>query len=602
MKKAVRRLAWIVVGIELFWLIAGNLFLNTGLGSWAVSLKPDKFSMQWESGWTLYPGQVNASNLRVQIRTWSTDVELTVDMASTYIPVFPLLGKRLVLDGLQVGTATAVINREVPQGERPAPAKPYPGMTIELRNLSLEKMESLTFNRLKVSGGTASASGSVVMVIRGDKTLKDIQASWESAIISVNDEEFSETVNVNVDGNMTAFSPRKDKGIALLEKVSGTILLEGVVDTLIPLELLFSKIRWIERIDGGGRVKAQLMLDKGRLQPGSVLDIDATALELVALGYIATGSGQVNGHVIEDPNARAAKIDIQFDEFSLARKGIVEPLALGTGLSLSAKIPNLGTLGGLEDIDIVLDIPDSRYPDITVLDDHLPEGLGISISNGNASLKGHIEVVGKSRDATGNIQIQANSLQGMFRSMAFRMDMDLNSKMSGQRLNDLVLGIQGTEFRLFNGVFDNQSVEVEDAWWMTVEVPRGEINLSDPVKMDAEVELSMKDTRALIAMFSEVQDWISRFDGILTINDVAGGAKIRAAERELNIRDLEVHGDKLEMLGELRLSETINDGIFWAKSRIFSAALERIDNTNDWKLINSREWYDDKKQNYWPDQ
>ncbi len=151
-KSTIVKILKVLVAIEIGWLVLGNLFLNTPIGPWAINMKPEKFSMHWESGWTLYPVKVSMQGIRVNIHTWSMDTEIIVDRAETRIRLLPLLSKRLVVDGLKGGTASIILKREVPDGERPEPAKPYPGLTIDFRNASVESIDKFVFNELTVSG------------------------------------------------------------------------------------------------------------------------------------------------------------------------------------------------------------------------------------------------------------------------------------------------------------------------------------------------------------------------------------------------------------------------------------------------------------------
>ena len=599
MKKILVRTIKTLVGIEITWLLLANLFLNTGLGTWAANIKAEKFSMDWDSAWSLYPAHVNASGLTINIHTWTMDVVLRTDSASARVRILPLLGKRVVIDNLKAGTVGVVLVRQVPEGERPAPAKTSPGTLFELRNMEIDSIDQFMFNQLVVSGGKASATGSASFQIRGETGISDIDASWQSANIMFDETELAESLSVNFQGDMAPFFPKKDKGLALLEKLSGEIDIRGFSGSLVPLKLLFPGTKWIERIDGQGEVDINIELESGRLQPGSVIDVAASGLELDFLGFRATGSGQVDAVVSETEGARSSVIDLVFDQFGLQRKGDEDPLVTGKGLSLTARTPELGLVEGLSETELVLEIPNSEIPDVSFLASRLPEAMAVSIDRGKAVLNGQLKVSGKDKEATGKFQLLGHKLGGKFRNMDYEMDLELNSHVSGQQLDDFRVELNGTEFKLFNGVFDNEAVEVDKAWWMTVAVPAGAANLAQPLELEADVDLSMKDTRAIIAMFAEVKEWIRHFDGILTVNDVSGSAKLIAADQKLSVRDLSVNGDKLEFMAQVEMEHGQNNSIFWGKLGILSFGLERINEQTDWKMINGQEWYQQQKAENW---
>lgn len=588
-----------LVGIEVAWLVLANLFLNTGLAPWVTNLKAEKFSLSWESAWTLYPAHIHATGISVNIHTWTMDIVLRTDRADARLRILPLLTKRVVLDNIKAGTVGVALVREVPDGERPALKKTTPGFLIELRNMEIEKIDQFMFNQLVVNGGEASATGSASFRIRGEVEVSDIDASWQDANILLGDVELAESITVNFQGGLASFLPKQDKGLALLKKLSGLIDIKGFSGSLVPLKLLFPDFKWIERIDGQGEVDVHIDLENGKLQPGSIIDVVATGLELDFLGFVAAGSGRVEASVGETSDKRSGVIDLIFDQFELQRKGDVAPLGKGEGLRLSAKTSALGLEEGLGDLELILEIPDSEVPDISFLANRLPKAMGVSIDEGKAIFNGRLKVSGKDGEARGEFQLLGENLKGSFHNMDYEMDLELNSHISGKQLNDFRVELKGTELKLFNGVFDNEAVEVDKSWWMTVAVPTGYANLTEPLELEAEVELSMKDTRAIIAMFAEIKDWIRRFDGILAVNDVKGNAKITAADQKLSVRELALNGDKLELMAELQIEEGQNNGIFWGKLGILSFGLERIGKEKDWKLINGREWYEEKRAENW---
>jgi hypothetical protein len=599
LKRIVLKLIKILIGIELAWLVIGNVMLNTGIGPWVASIKPDKFTMDWDSGWTPYPAKLSVNNVTMKIHTWSTDVELKTDTAEAQIRLSALFEKRLLIDNLVVGKSTIAIYREVPEGEKPAPAKPYPGLTIEIRNAEVASVEEFIFNKLSVSGGETHASGSASMQIRGDKIIENVDVSWTGANLQIADKKFTETLNASFKGGMEAFNPRIDKGLALIEKLSGQITLNGRVGTLSPLKLFFLDADWVEKIDGEGNVAIDALISQGKLQQGTVVDIDAEGLEVDFLGFKASGSGRVDGRVDGVGNSRIGQLNILFDSFELGRKGMEVPLVQGKGLSLKTQAPNMGLTDSISDLEITLDVPDSHFPDIAVLQEYLPPALGVAITDGSASLQGSLKVAGPDKLATGSLTAKGNDIAGSFRSTGFKMDFSLDSEVSGEKLDDFVMSLSGTKFRLFNGIFDNEDVEVDKRWWMEIDVPTGTINLAEPVAIEADVDLAMKDTRAVIALFSEISEWISRFDGLLTVNDVVGHASVQASEKQLRVRDLTIQGDRLDMVAELDANDGENNAIVWGKLGILSVGFERIGEETDWKLINGREWFDENKQESW---
>jgi hypothetical protein len=602
-KNIVVRILQILIGIEIVWLILGNLFLSTNLGAWAVNIKPEKFTMSWESAWTPYPARIYVKDLTLNIHTRTTDIQLKSDIANANIRFLPLLKKHLVIDQVRAGNVITKLTKTTPPEDYPVSTKTSAGFTFELRDMQIEEINELSLNQLKIIGGKSHASGTIKIQIRGEVELTDIDADWKNAKIQLDDNHLAESLSIKLIGGVEPFLPKKDKGVALMKKISAIIDVDGTVGSLKPLIYFFQDYDWIERIDGKGVVEAHLELVQGELKLGSKFNVSADGLELDFLGFNAQGSGQVNGEVIDSNNNLSSVLKLVFDNFALSRQGELNPLAVGEGLSLIAKSHNMGLVESLNNrnLELILDIPSSEVPDISFLASSLPDALGISLFEGGASLRGNMKVSGIEKTAEGNFELQGENLKGKFRDMNFEMDMELSSKVSGKQLDDFKVELNGTEFKLLNGIFDNDTVEVDKKWWMTVSIPEGQATLAQPFNLAADIDMSMKDTRAIIAMFAEMKDWIRHFDGILTVNDVTGSAEILAGNQRASIRNLQLDGDRLEVMAELELGEESNAGILWGKLGIISAGVETINEERDWKFINGRDWFEQRKVENWSD-
>ena len=581
------------------WLIAGNVMLNTSLGTRVANLKPQRFSMQWEGGWTLSPAHILVNRPVVKIHTRTTDITVTAEQVDGGIHILPLFFKHLVIDNIRGEVTSVVLYRGPDRVTPPNSNKTKPAFKLELRDFEIDKLSEFSFNNTKVSEGQVQASGTIVIQPRANTQIEKLVASWQQAKIQLAERELADSVSISASVSSEPFSPRQHKGIALLEKIAGKLQIAGKLGSLSALEVLLPKTKWIESLDGEGEVDIDLIFDRGVLRPGSKIDVNASDLDLRFLGFRARGSGQVDGSVNQANGEQQSQLSVIFDQFDLARHDASEPLVIGQGLRLKVAAPELGPSIGLKDVLLIVDIPESKFPDITSLGSNLPESLGLQIAQGSAVLKGHIEARGATQEVAGVISVSARSLKGRFRNMAYEMDMDINSQLSGQQLDNFIVELNDTEFKLFNGVFDNQAFAVDDKWWMTISAPTGYAKLSSPAVIEADVSLAMRDTRAIITMLAEVKDWLRYFKKILTIKDVNGTAKISASDQNLILRDVDIDGEKFKLLAEIKASKGTREGIFWGKKGIFSLGVERIDQKINWKLINGKAWYQKNKSKNW---
>ena len=87
------RVLFATVGVYVLYLFAGNVFLNTSLGPWAVNRKPEKFEIHWASGSTWWPGQVSVSEVKLRGHVRRTEWSLQAEQAKGQISLLPLFRK-----------------------------------------------------------------------------------------------------------------------------------------------------------------------------------------------------------------------------------------------------------------------------------------------------------------------------------------------------------------------------------------------------------------------------------------------------------------------------------------------------------------------------
>jgi hypothetical protein len=593
------RLVGLLVVVEIVWGIAANVLLNNGVVEALFNRRPEKFSLHWESARTWYPARVQVRGLVYEYHTRTMEMEVRTSKAAASLRILPLFALRVALDEVDTHDLAVALVREVPEGPEPVPAKTEPGFRIALEDVEVHGIESFSYNDLAITGGEPALKGDAAFQVRGPLEFSDTVIDWRDARITVGDEIVAKSISLAFRGDVGPLDPRRDRDRRLLGKISGAIDIHGHSRDLRPLHLLLPGIEWIERLDGAGDVAVHMIVDEGRLQPGTDIDVVATSLQLWFLGFAAEGSGQVRVDVSEGGGARLGEMDVVFEDFDFFRRGVKAPLARGAGFTLAARAEDFGFTEGIDGLDIALDIPGSVVPDVAHLAANLPVSLAIELTGGRATLSGHLEAHGREAEARGFLRIDGTNLAGLFRDLAFAVDLAFVTQISGRNLDAFDIQLGGTEVRLFNGVFEEGEVDVDEGWWMTLAIPDGLANLVPPVTADAKLDLSMRDSRAILAAFAEIKSWIDYLDHFLTVRDVAGTALLGIEWPRIALRDLSLAGDRLEVMAELEFEEEKSEGIFWGKLGVFRLGMERSGEEKDFKLVDSREWYEEQREARW---
>ena len=601
-----------MLGLEVVYLIAANVFLNTGIGPRAVNRKPQQWSLAWDNGWSLIPSRFYLNGAVFERYGRRLDVHAKARKIGFRVALLPLASRRFVAKSVPIEGLTLALERhsdEVAGDRAEAPdrasrAAARPGWRIELSGVEVDGIESFRFDDFETSGGEGRFSGDFKARVRGQMELPRSTLTWSDAALRQDGEVLAEPLTVTFDGRLSPLDPGRQAGWAVIDHLDGQLEVLGGVSRLAILRRFFANAKWIEALDGHGRLSVKLLLEEGWIKPGSELVADAESLRLDFLGYATEGSGRVRGTVNdatgEPDEPGPVRMEVTFDDFTVRRKPSPEPNVRGQGFSLVATTWDPDVRQGLGDLEVTIDMPRAEVPDIGVYSAYLPPGLGVAVESGRGVASLHLEGSAKEESVSGQLTLDAEKVAGQFQDLSFETGLKVRTRISGGDLDDFRLEIEGTRMELTDGVFQDRRNTREEGWWMTVDVPRGTAHLGgETPRLEADVELAMRDTRVIIAMFAELKSWLQRFEKILTVKDVTGSGRVGMRGQHLSLRDLEIKGRKLHGRAELELSDAERQGILYVRFHGFTVGLERQGDEKDWKLVKVKPWFERRVAESW---
>lgn len=599
-RSLLRTLVLILIGLELLYLIAGNVFLNTEIGPRTVNRKPEKWSLTWSSGWTVIPGRVSLREVVFEQSGRQHDLRVTAESVAADVEVSALPERRFLTDSLVArgvtGEAVHVPDRKPP----PRPPGPGSGWTVELRGVAADDLRSLAFGETVFEGSGGRLGGDLRLVVRGSVELTDGYLDWQGLVLRQDDMMIAEPLSLTFEGGFSPFDPRREKRLDWLDHVSGRFGITGAMSRLAILRHLVKGARWIETLDGSGQLTASLEIVKGHVGPGSVVQATAPDLRLDFLGYSTEGSGRVDASV-EPAGAGEglARVEVTFDDFTVRRKPLADPHLHGRGMRLVATSRDPNLRDGMQELDVVLDMPRTEVPDMGVYGAYLPAHLGLEIESGRGAIGFHLEGSAVDQTAAGEVVLTAEDVAGRFQDLDFEGALEVDTKISGGDLDNFHLEIVGTRMTLRNVELRDGRNTAEKGWWMTVDVPLGILKVGAAPRLAAEVDVRMKDTRPLMALFGEVKPWLDRYERILTVKDVTAHSKVAMARNRMSFRELSIGGRKLEGRAELELGRDLRRGILYVRFHGVPVGLEVDGAKRDWKLTYARRWFDAKVAADW---
>ena len=120
-----RRTVWTLLAVYGAYLLLGNLFLNTPLGTWTANRKPEKFQAQWGPAVTLFPGHVVARDVRLQGQVRNTSWDIQAERVRGRVALWPLLAKEVRVPSVVASGVTGGA-RHVRTSLEPPPPRPGP--------------------------------------------------------------------------------------------------------------------------------------------------------------------------------------------------------------------------------------------------------------------------------------------------------------------------------------------------------------------------------------------------------------------------------------------------------------------------------------------
>lgn len=313
-----KRLLLVLLALAGLYLLAANLFLNTRLGPWAINRRPERFRASWTSAWSVWPGDLWVRGL--ELHGWTrNDVAwtVTVDRGRGWIDVPALLRRRFVVTGFHgEGVRSSVSRGEgkgAPQELEKPDEKPRPPWGIRLDGIELAGVREVGYNDLRLTGdGRGQVSGSFSFVFGKTFRMAGARLVMPAGRFWLSGEPVAQDLDVDGFVSFSPFVPHEHPGLGGWDFLSGSLKAHGRVPGLP-----FLARSGLEGTDISGRLVADLLVDHGRLTPGSHAELitgaaagSPPALELTAdvpaaarppelrLGLMAQGlqAGRSAGH------------------------------------------------------------------------------------------------------------------------------------------------------------------------------------------------------------------------------------------------------------------------------------------------------------------
>jgi hypothetical protein len=418
--------------------------------------------------------------------------------------------------------------------------------------------------------------------VRGPLELERLDYRLPAGDLWVGPEKMFGDLRLEAEARLAPFVPRGRKAVDVIRALSGDFELDSKDSSLSFLEIYFQKAPGLH-LHGRGPMTLRTLLDAGRLLPGSRFERRSDRIDTTFLDSRFTGSGTIVGDVQVVDGVPTSCVEAVTGDFQVTRVGAVEAFAHGSGFRFVATSTSLELAEPFSNLHLTVDLPGAEIADLSVYNIYLPAKSRVAIRSGTGRIRYHFEGDSGERSLHGEMTLVMKDLALRFEDTTLRGDIRIDARLRRGEPRKKRFDIAGTRITLRHS---------DPPWKGAIRFPKATLTFTEPMRVDARIDLDLQDTRPIVVVFDAFKDvppWIER---LMTIEDVRGGAALRVGGDRVDVRELDVNGKGLRALADLSFGRRGRDGILYLRFHGLSLGVELTKGQKDFKLFRPRAWFE----------
>jgi len=145
-----------------------------------------------------------------------------------------------------------------------------------------------------------------------------------------------------------------------------------------------------------------------------------------------------------------------------------------------------------------------------------------------------------------------------------------------------------------NEALEKKEQEKRGPWWCSLKLTQGTLTFGRPMTASGTMAVKMHDIRPVVAVineFSKPPKWMSLLPDVKNID---GSMVIDADGTTTLVKDADITGESLQMLGSLRLAEKKANGRIYVKYKGVAAGIGLNEGKSSIHLTKPRQWFDEQ--------
>ncbi|MDR5876084.1 hypothetical protein [Vreelandella gomseomensis] len=349
-------------------------------------------------------------------------------------------------------------------------------------------------------------------------------------------------------------------------------------------------------LDGAGQLSARGGFKADRLTAPTRLRVVANPLRVDFLDYRASGRGELTAQL---DSAERALLSLGIPRFSLARQGDDSPHVEGRHLALTTTTEAFSAViddPQPEHFTTRISLPIIDVPDITRYNAYLPEGTGVRLLDGQASLSSELVLSGMQGE--GDVTFRAFGTELALLEQRLRGDIHMQLVLSEGDLAAMRFVANDSFLRLENVSRIGNEASSDAGWWAQLDMAEATLLWETPVNLDARLGLRLRDSGLLARLFlarARESDWLGR---LLSVRNIQGSALLRLNDKRLDLNDLQLSGGPLLLLADLTLAEQSANGALYARLGRLGVGVELANREPTLKILQPRRWFEHWRESH----
>lgn len=403
------------------YLIAANVLLASAWARAQLDRAP-QLTVEWRHAWTLVPGRVEVTGLRLSGSAAERDVTLAAERATLHLALAPLLYREIRVHVLEA------------EG---------------VRHASLDAYHLEGRGTLRLAGFHWRA---------GETGVEGLALELEDGILRHGDRVLAQAVALNAELSLAPLTLTEHPGGEATRFLSGTLALAGRSDAYDVFNPYLAALGWLA-IGGSGDLTGNIAIARGEVLSGSRLRLDSSRLSVRiderhwlegGSRYRIEGSGAIKAEV-----AQRARLTLELDQVAMSEAmteaisdtASQRPVIGGDGFRLTLDTPLLRLDAPPDELQRAeLQWRNVEAHDVASFDHYLPAPVPLTLLGGSARLQGGLTYADER--LTGGFDLAGDAISIRLGEQPLRGRLDLHLPIVEIDVEGGAVDVSGTRLHL----------------------------------------------------------------------------------------------------------------------------------------------------------